>query len=429
MSSPGPVARLVRAVVADITPLRVSPAYRRLWFGLGVSNVGQQMTAVAVAWQVWVITGSSFMVGLVGGFALVPLVVFGLYGGAIADVHDRRRVMLWTSAGLALMSAVLLAQSLAAVGSVWLLYLVVALQSACFAVNNPARSAAVPRLVGLDLLPAANALQQVTWNLGFTLGPLLGGLLIASVGLGVVYAVDLVTFGAALYSVLRLPPILPEGAEGRRAGFASVLEGLRFLRGRRDVLVTFLVDINAMVFGMPRALFPAVAGIFYAGGAGVAGLLSSAPAIGAVVGAVFSGWLGRVRRQGLAVLVAVSVWGLSIAVFGMVPVLWFGVLMLAIAGCADMVSAVFRTTILQTATPDALRGRLQGVFVVVVAGGPRLGDMESGAVASVFGERVSIVSGGLLCILGVVVLAAIFPSFVRYRPPAGDPPDPPAVSR
>ncbi len=413
--APGMFARTARSVVADVTPLRVSPAYRRLWFGLGISNIGQQMTAVAVAWQVYVITHSSLMVGLVGGFALVPLVVFGLYGGAIADVVDRRKLMLWTSIGLATMSAVLLAQALADLGSVWLLYLVVALQSAFFAVNNPARASSIPRLVGLELLPAANALQQVTWNLGFTLGPLLGGLLIAKVGLGAAYGLDLVTFTAALYAVLRLPSILPDGAAGRRAGFASVLEGLRFLRGRKDVLMTFLVDINAMVFGMPRALFPAVAGLFYAGGAGVAGLLASAPAVGAVLAALLSGWLGRVRRQGLAVLLAVTVWGGAIVVFGLVPLLWFGLLMLALAGAADMVSAVFRSTILQTATPDALRGRLQGVFIVVVAGGPRLGDVESGTVASIFGERVSIVSGGLLCILGVVVLAMLFPSFARYR--------------
>jgi MFS family permease len=411
----GMFARAARAVVADVTPLRVSPAYRRLWFGLGVSNIGQQMTAVAVAWQVYVITRSSLMVGLLGAFALIPLMVFGLYGGAIADVVDRRRLMLWTSVGLACLSAVLFAQAVAGLGSVWLLYLVVALQSGFFAVNNPARASAIPRLVGLELLPAANALQQITWNLGFTIGPLLGGLLIAKVGLGAAYAVDLVTFTAALYAVLRLPPILPEGFGGRRAGFASVLVGLRFLRGQRDVLMTFLVDINAMVFGMPRALFPAMAGLYYLGGAGVAGLLASAPAVGAVVAALLSGWLGRVRRQGLAVLVAVSLWGAAIVVFGLVPVLWFGLLMLAVAGAADMVSAVFRSTILQSATPDALRGRLQGVFVVVVAGGPRLGDVESGTVATVFSEKVSIVSGGLMCILGVLVLALLFPSFARYR--------------
>jgi MFS family permease len=413
--APGWFARTVRTVGVDITPLRVSAAYRRLWFGLGVSNIGQQMTAVAVAWQVFLITRSSFMVGLVGGVALVPLVVFGLYGGAIADVMDRRTLMLWTGFGQAALSAVLLAQALAHVGSVLLLYLVVALQSALFAVNQPARSSTVPRLVGRELLPAANALQQVTWNLGFTLGPLVGGALIASAGLGAAYGLDLVTFGAAMYAVLRLPPIVPDGAPGRRAGLASVVEGLRFLRTRRTVMMTFLVDLNAMVFGMPRALFPAVAVLFYGGGAGVAGLLASAPAVGAMIGALCSGWLGRVRRQGLAVMVAVTVWGVAIAGFGLVRALWLALVMLAVAGCADMVSAVFRSTILQSATPDALRGRLQGVFIVVVAGGPRLGDVESGGVASVFSERVSIVSGGLLCIGGVALLTMLFPSFARYR--------------
>ena len=425
MSSPRLLARLARSLVADVTPLRVSADYRRLWFGLGVSNIGQQMTAVTVAVQVFRITGSSFAVGLVGAFALVPLVVFGLYGGAVADVIDRRLLMFWSSLGLASLSVVLYVQAVTHVDSVWLLYLVVSAQSALFAINNPARSAAIPRLVGPELLPAANALQQVTFNLGFTTGPLLAGGLIAWVGIGASYAVDVVTFTAALYAVLRLPPIPPLGAvPGRRAGFASVLEGLRFLRGRRDVLMTFLVDINAMVFGMPRALFPAVAGLFYAGGAGTVGLLSAAPAFGAMLGAAFSGGLSRVRRQGLAVLVAVAVWGLAIAGFGFSRVLWVGVLLLAVAGAADMVSAVFRTTILQTATPDALRGRLQGVFIVVVAGGPRLGDVEAGTVASATNETVSIVSGGLLCVLGVVVLTTLYPSFARYRPPA--PPLPPA---
>jgi MFS family permease len=421
--SPRLLARIARSVVADVTPLRISPDYRRLWFGLGINNIGQQMTAVAVAVQVYRITGSSLAVGLVGAFALVPLIVFGLYGGAVADVVDRRILMFWTSLGLAALSLVLFVQAATGLRSVWLLYLVVAFQAALFAVNNPARSAAIPRLVGPELLPAANALQQVTFNLGFTTGPLLAGGLIAWVGIQAAYAVDVLSFAASLYAVLRLPPMPPLGvSDGQRAGFASVLEGLRFLRTRKAVLMTFLVDINAMVFGMPRALFPAVAGLFYAGGAGTVGLLSAAPAFGAMLGAAFSGGLSRVQRQGLAVLVAVGVWGLSIAVFGVVRLLWLGVLLLAVAGAADMVSAVFRTTILQTATPDALRGRLQGVFIVVVAGGPRLGDVEAGSVASLTNETVSIVSGGLLCVLGVIVLALLFPSFARYRPTPRDSP-------
>lgn len=418
MSSAAPpsrLGRLVRTVVADLTPLRTSPPFRRLWFGMGINNMGAQITAVVVALQIYRITGSSFSVGLLGGFSLVPLVVMGLYGGAIADAMDRRRLMLWSSVGQAACSAVLLAQALAGLRSVWLLYLVVAVQSGLFAVISPARSATVPRLVGVDQLPAANALSQLSWSLGMTIGPLLGGFLVYLQGFPLAYGVDLLTFAAGLYAVYRLPPVPPEGASGGRAGFASVLEGLRYLRGRKIVLMTFLVDVNAMVFGMPRALFPAIAGAFYAGGAGTVGLLNSAPAVGAFLGAAFSGGLSRVRRQGLAVLISVAVWGLAIAAFGFTRVLWIGLVLLAVAGAADMVSAVFRMTILQSDTPDAMRGRLQGVFVVVVAGGPRLGDVEAGTVAAIWNERVSVVSGGLLCVLGVVLLAALVPSFGRYH--------------
>jgi MFS family permease len=205
----------------------------------------------------------------------------------------------------------------------------------------------------------------------------------------------------------------PEGG-GSRAGVASVLEGLRFLGPRKNLLMTFLVDINAMVFGMPRALFPAIGATWFHGGAGTVGLLAAAPSLGALIGAVTSGWAGRVRRQGLAVLVSVLVWGGSIALFGFSRVLWLSLLLLGIAGAADMVSAIFRNTILQVATPDALRGRLQGVFIVVVTGGPRIGDVEAGSVAAAFGTQLSVVSGGLACMAGVGALAALFPSFAKY---------------
>jgi MFS family permease len=417
-----PTRGRLSGVVADITPLRVSPDYRRLWLGTGVSMLGQQMTVVAVAIQVYLLTGSSFDVGLIGAFALVPLVVFGLYGGAIADAVDRRRLILTTSSAIMLLSVVLFVQASLHNGSVALLYAVIAVQSGFFAVNNPARNAILPRLIGIDLLPSANALSQVTGNLGLTLGPLLGGAVIGTSGVKAAYAVDVLTALVAVYAAWRLPAIPPlPGNDGEvasvrgRAGLASVLEGLRFLRTRTNLLMSFLVDIVAMVFGMPRALFPAVAVKIYHGGAGTVGLLSAAPAVGALLGALFSGRLPRIRKQGRAVLLAIVVWGLSIAAFGLVSALWVGLALLAVAGCADVVSAVFRSTILQVATPDALRGRLQGVFIVVVTGGPRLGDVESGSVASVFGERVSIVSGGLLCIVGIGALTAAFPRFARYN--------------
>ena len=408
----------MRSLLTDVAPLRVSADYRRLWFGLTVSQLGQQMTAVALAIQVYAITRSSFAVGVVGICAFVPLVVFGLYGGAIADSMDRRRLALVASTGLWLLSIVLATQALAGLRSVLLLYVVAALQAACYAVNNPARAAIIPRLLPPPLLPAANALSTASFNLGFTVGPLLGGVVIGWLGLSAAYLVDCVTFTAALYALWRLPPVPPEG-DVRRAGLQSVLEGLRYLRTRPNVLMTFLVDLCAMVLAQPRALFPAIAGGFYGGGTRTVGLLAASPAIGSLVAVVFSGPLGRVRRQGLAILVCVVAYGAAVAAFGLTRALWLGVLFLAVSGAADMVSSVFRNTILQVATPDAMRGRLQGVFIVVVAGGPRLGDFTAGTVAAISTEAFAVVSGGCACMVAVGLLAARYRGFARYD--AADP--------
>ena len=406
-------------LLAAITPLRVSRDYRRLWLALSISNVGQQMTAVAVGIQVYSITQSSFAVGLVGLFQLVPLVGFGLYGGALSDTHDRRLLGLLTAFGLMGCSAILLAQALLDLRNVALLYAVVAVQSAFFAVGNPARGAIIPRLIGIELLPAANALGMLAFNVGFTLGPLLGGLLIATTGgVTVSYAVDLVAFTTVVYAMWRLRPIPPLGEATTRAGWAAVKDGLVFLKGRQNLQMSFYVDIVAMVFGMPRALFPAIAvGLFPDDprmAATAVGLLAAAPAVGAVVSGVFSGPLGQVRRQGLAVVLSIVAWGLSIAVFGLVSALWMACLMLAVAGAADNVSAIFRSTILQAATPDEFRGRLQGIFTVVVAGGPRLGDVEAGTVAALFGETFSVVSGGIACVVLTGALVAAVPGFLKY---------------
>jgi len=350
---------------------------------------------------------------MVGAAALGPLVLFGLYGGAIADSHDRRLVALAASAGLWVCSLFLLAQSWAGWGQLWVLYSVVAVQSGFFAVNNPARAAILPRLLGRDLLPSANALSTVSWNLGFTAGPLLGGAVVAAFDLTAAYAVDAVTFTAALYAVARLPSIPPEG-EVRRVGLRAVAEGLRFLRSRRNLLMTFMVDLAAMVLAQPRALFPALAVTVYGGGPRTVGMLAAAPAVGALGAAAFSGWLGQVRWQGRMVLVMVVGYGLSIAAFGLSGALAAALVFLALSGGFDMVSAVFRSTILQVATPDELRGRLQGVFIVVVAGGPRLGDALAGSMATTFGETFAIVAGGTACVLVVSLLAARYTSFARY---------------
>jgi MFS family permease len=408
-----------RRIVADTTPLRESADYRRWWFGYSVSFTGTQLTQFAVPFQVYRLTHSSLAVGAVGIVVLVPLVTMGLIGGAIADATDRRRLTLITSSALLFFSVVLTLQAALDLRQVWLLYVVAGLQGAASAVDSSARGAILPRLVRREMMPAANALGQLGFNSGLSIGPLLGGLLVATVGFSWAYFVDALSFVAVLYAIWRLPP-MPPAAGASRAGVASVLEGLRFLGPRKNLLMTFLVDINAMVFGMPRALFPAIGTTWFHGGAGTVGLLAAAPSIGALLGAATSGWAGRINRQGRAVLVAVLVWGGSIALFGFTRTLWLALVLLAVAGAADMVSAIFRNTILQVATPDELRGRLQGVFIVVVTGGPRLGDFEAGSVGSAFGSQVSVVTGGFACMAGVALLAAAYPSFARYdgRDPA-----------
>jgi MFS family permease len=408
------VAARFRRVALDISPLRLSPPFRRLLIGDAVSVIGTQVTAVAVPIQVYAQTHSAAAVGLVGLAGLLPLIVFGLYGGAIADAVDRRRLVILTTLGQTALSAILLAQAVAGLHSTALLYGVVAVQAALFSMDSPARSAFTPRLLPPHLLPAANALKQVEFNIGVTVGPLLAGALVAGPGgYATAYGLDAVSFGASMWAVLRLPPMPPAGG-GRKAGTASVLEGLAFLRTRPVLLMTFVVDLIAMIFAMPRALFPAIAHDVYGGGPQTAGALYSALAAGALLGALFGGWLGRVHRQGVAVLVAIVAWGIAISVFGLTDQLWFGLLMLAAAGCADMISAVFRNAILQHAAPDEMRGRLGGVFIVVVAGGPRLGDGRAGLSAEVGGLQAAVVSGGLAVVVLTAACAAAVPRFRRY---------------
>jgi len=403
----------VRGLALDTTPLRASRAYRNLLVGDAVSVVGTQITAVAVPIQVYEQTGSVFAVGLVGLAGLLPIVLFGLYGGAVADAVDRRRLVLFTTVGQALLSTLLLAYAVAGLHWTWLLYLVVAGQAGLFALDSPARQAFVPRLLPVHLLPAANALRQIEFNIGVSCGPLLAGVLVGRFGFGSAYGLDAVSFTASLWAVAALPSMAPDGG-GRRAGLASVVEGLRFLATRPVLLLTFVVDLVAMVFAMPRALFPALASQVYNGGPQTVGLLYSALAVGALLGALGGGWFGRIRRQGLAVLAAVVAWGVSVTLFGLTDRLWLGLLLLAAAGASDMVSAVFRTAILQAAAPDEMRGRLGGVFIVVVAGGPRLGDGRAGAAASLVGLQGAVVAGGLACVGLTLAIAAVVPRFRTY---------------
>ena len=407
-------------LLTDVRPLRASPAYRRLFLGNAVAQLGQQMTNVAVAIQVYSLTGSSFYVGLVGLFALGPLVLFGLYGGAVADAMDRRTVALLASAGLWGVSALFAAQALLGNDSVWLLYGLIALQSSFYAVNNPARGAIVPRLLDKQLLPAAAALNMAAFNLGFTVGPVVGALIIQWHGFAAAYLFDVATFSAAYYGIYRVPRMPPEG-DVTRAGIRSVVDGLRFLRHARNLRMTFVLDMCAMVLAQPRALFPALAYKVYGGGAATVGLLQSAPAAGALVAFLFSGWISRVRLHGLAIVLAVLGYGAAVGAVGVTDLLWWGVLFLALTGAADMVSAAYRSTVLQVAAPDHLRGRLQGVFLVVVSGGPRAGDFLAGSVAAAVGERAALLVGGAACLLGVCLAVLAQRDFLRYD---GDDPRP-----
>lgn len=411
-----------RRLFADTRPLKVA-AFRRLWTAYVVANVGQMMTSVAVALEIWNLTRSSLAVGLVGVCQFVPLVLLGLYGGALSDALDRRFLGLWASVGLMLASAFLLLHGLSGSKSTMWIYGAVVLQSCCFALGNPARQAMIPRLIGRELLPAANALSMVSFNTGMTVGPLIGAAVIASTGhVWSVYAIDVVAFSGVVYAMSRLPamPPLEENQQRRTLGLAGVFDGLRFLSGKRNLQVSLLIDVIAMVLGMPRALFPAIAADWYHAGTNEArisalvGILTAAPAVGAIVAGLLSGPLQRIHAHGRAVTISVLIWGAAIAAFGFTRSLPIAVTMLAVAGAADTVSAVFRSTMLQAATPDEYRGRLQGVFTVVVAGGPRLGDLEAGAVATAVSLPFSVISGGVGCVVLAVALVAWRRSFWTY---------------
>lgn len=400
-------------LLADLTPLRASRDFRLLFLGAGVSQVGRQLTVVAIPFQVYLMTRSSLAVGLVGLATVGPLVTLSLAGGAIADSVDRRKILVVVQVLSALTSAALALNASSQHPRLWPVYVLAALAAGLAGVDLPTRSAIVPGLVGRQLFPAAAALNQVLIQVGQVAGPALAGVVIARVSIAAAYWIDVATFGAAIVAVAGIGPQPPQkGAP--RAGLASIREGFRYLKGRRLLTSTFLIDIDAMVFGMPRALFPALGTVFYGGGAVTVGLLYAAPGAGALLGALFTGWVGRVRRQGRAVILSVLVWGGAIAVFGLVPWLPLGLAMLALAGAADVVSAVFRNTILQLSVPDALRGRLSSVHIAVVTGGPQLGDAEAGAVAALTSPRFSVVSGGTACIVGVLVLLRLVPELARY---------------
>ncbi len=413
-----------RRILLDLTPLRRSRDYRALVAGLGVSVLGNQLTTVAVPFQVYAITRSSLVVGLVSLTQLFPLIFGSLLGGSLVDAVDRRRILIVVETIGALCSAALALN--ADLGpQLWPLFLFPAVTAALSGIDSSARNAMLPGLVGMELLPASNAIFQSLFQTGAIVGPAVAGLLLAGAGVHLIYWIDAASFLIAMSAVLTMSPqpVASAGEPGpgaavvgpARPGWRSTLEGLRFVRRSKPVQGAYLIDVNAMVFGMPRALFPALAATIFGGGATTVGLLYAAPGAGALLGALTSGWVGRVRRQGRAVVVAVLVWGAAIAAFGVAHWLPLALLLLAVAGWADVLSAVFRNTIIQFAGPDGMRGRLMGVQMAVVAGGPRLGDLEAGAVATAFGDTVSVVSGGLACIAGALLIAWRLPGFTRLR--------------
>ncbi|GIF73536.1 MFS transporter [Asanoa siamensis] len=400
-----------------------------MWIGTAFSNYGYQFTAVAVPVEMFALTQKSFWVGLLGIAALVPLLVFGLWGGALADAMDRRKLLIAGSVVMWLGTLGFLVQSLAEWDNPWLLLLFTAVQSCAFAVTNPTRSAIIPRLVPGHLVPAANTLSFTTGEAAVVLGPLTVGVILASwdlhTALPIAYAADALLFTVGLWSTLRLPAIPPVG-ETARAGLRSVVEGFRYLAGAPVLLLSFAIDIIAMTIAMPRALFPEIAAERFGGGAAV-GFLFSAIAIGSVLGGLTSGWIGRVRRQGLALVGAVVAWGVLVGLAGFAHSLWLMVVVLALAGAADLVSAVFRHSILLVYAPDQMRGRLQGVMTVVVAGGPRLGDLRAGGTAAIWGVGAAFSGGGFAAAGLAIALALVFPALARYRSPDPEPDPQPAA--
>ncbi len=403
-----PVARFV----VDIRPLRKHRHFRRLWAGQVVSGLGSQLTLVAVSFQAYALTRSTLIVGLIGLVQLIPLLAGALWGGALADAMDRKKVLILTQVAMAAGVGGLVINASFSHPRVWPLFICTAANAGFQGVDWPTRRAALPMLVDSDDVTAAIALQTTIQQLALVAGPALAGGLIATIGLSAVYGMDVASFAVALGAVLLLPVLVPIGG-GTPMGLRSMAEGFRHLRGQRLLSATYWIDLNAMIFGMPRAVFPALGVGLFGGGAGTVGLLYAAPGAGALLGSLFTGWCSRVHHQGRAIAACVAVWGVTIAVFGVVPVLWIGLVLLGLAGAADVVSAVFRQAVQQRAVPEHLQGRLSGTFFAVVAGGPRLGDAETGVTGAIGGPQFAVWTGGAACVVGVVLLLWRVPELWR----------------
>ena len=401
----------------DTSALRESRDLRLVVLGNFVSGMGTQATLVALPYQVFVESHSALLVGLLGAVELVPLVASALLGGAMADRMDRRTLLLLDQIGLVLVAGALAAVSFAGDPAIPVLYVLAGLLAGVSALQNVVRSAIVPTLVRPELMRSALALNYGLYQLTMVIGPGLGGVLIAASGLSSVYVIDAVSCLGMAFALVAMAPQPPLHVAEHPPIGRSIVEGLRFVRSENALLGSFAIDLVAMTFGMPRVLFPVLSLSVYHAGASGTGALYAAVSAGATVGALSTGWLSHTRRLGRVVIGAVTVWGGAIALAGTVSTLWPALLLLALAGAADSVSAVCRSTINQLVTPEAMRGRMSSVFSLVVTSGPRFGDIESGAVASLSSARFSVCSGGLACVALAALFVAVFPALVRYDSP------------
>jgi MFS family permease len=414
--------RGVGGLFVDVGPLRRHRDFRRLWTGQMASQVASQLTIVAVTYQTYRLTGSTAMVGLVSLGQLVPLLAGSLLGGPVVDAWDRRRIMLCTQVLLAVGCAGLAVNALLRHPALWLIFVCTAESAAFQGLDWSARRASLRQLVPPAELPAALSVQSAALQVMTVVGPAAAGLLIARAGFTFVYWISVASFGVAFVTVALLPRLPPHGG-GQPVGLASLAGGIRYVRTSRPLAGVFLIDLGAMVFGLPRALFPALAVTLYGGGAVTVGYLNAAPGIGALVGSLLTGHVARVRRVGRAVVICVVAWGAAITAFGLVPWLPAALVLLALAGAADVISAVFRMVIVQQVTPDAMQGRVNSLIFAGIQGGPRLGDAEAGAAAALAGPQFAAWSGGVLSVLTGVAACWVLPEIWRYvSSAAGGPP-------
>jgi MFS family permease len=416
----------VKRLLPDVGPARQSPAFRRLLAGGLLSSLGSSMTEFAVVLQVWELSRSSLDVGLLG-LTFVPVLIIGLLGGAIADVADRRKLTLATSVGLMAVSAAFAAQAYAQFGQLWLLYLLAMVQAVLQAISAPASRTFMPRLVRSDQLTTAIALNTLSGRITMLAGPALAGVIAAAFGLRMCYAVDAVSFVASLYATARLPAMRPQSAPAAPSAprrLRAAAEGLRFIRRRPVLVAAFLTDLDAMLLGLPVAIFPALNAAHFGGRPQTLGLLNAAVGVGGLLSAAMSGPTGRLSRPGRGLLAGTMIWGAAIACFGLARSLPLALVLLAVAGAADTLTVTFRGSIVQTLTPDEFRGRVSSVEYIIGTGGAPLGNVETGTVAALTTPAFSAVSGGIGCLAAAALIALLFPALTRYRPRAADTPPP-----